>query len=96
MEEAFGRLRREEPLDVKPFHTLVPTFGTWGFVVAGPAPIDPGEIDIPVPTRYVSGDMLPGLFVFPPDMAEVETPLSRLDHPAVSYLYRRGYHRYLE
>ncbi|MBU0637769.1 MAG: polyamine aminopropyltransferase, partial [Planctomycetes bacterium] len=86
----------EQDFEVRPYHTIVPTFGTWGFAIAGAALPDVNELTLRVPTRYLSEELLPGLFVFPPDMAEVETPVSRLDDPVVCRLYQRGYHKYLE
>lgn len=83
-------------LAVHPYHTFVPTFGTWGFVLMGPADLDLAEIKLTVPTRYLTEEMLPGLFVFPPDIAEVDTPVSHLNDPVVCRLYRQGYHQYLE
>jgi spermidine synthase len=81
---------------VYPYHTVVPTFGTWGFVVAGANLPDPRSVAVPVPTRYLRESILAGLFTFPADMAEVETPISRLDDPVVCRLYRDGYHKYLD
>ena len=79
------------------WHTEVPTFGTWGFaaVVAGPQ-VPPERIPIPDGCRFLAPGVLPSLAAFPPDMAEVDGPISTLDLPAASTLYRRGWHRYLE
>lgn len=79
-----------------PYHTVVPTFGTWGFVVASTRPIDPSTVQITVPTRYLRTEVVPTLFTFPPDMDRVDAPISVLDDPAVVRLYRAGYHQYLE
>ncbi len=81
---------------VQPYHTLVPTFGTWGFVLAGAELPAIAGIRIEAPADYLTADVLPGLFVFPPDMARVDTPVNRLDDPVVTRLYREGYHKYLE
>jgi spermidine synthase len=81
---------------VRPYHTLVPTFGTWGFAIAGENVPEPAELVIQVPTRYLTTEVFPGLFIFPPDMAEVASPVSSLDDPVVSRLYRVGYHKYLD
>ncbi len=80
----------------RPYHTVVPTFGTWGFVVAGRHPPDVEDVVLRVPARYLSDDLLQTLFVFPPDMARVETPISTLDDPVVCRLYSQGYHKYLD
>jgi spermidine synthase len=96
MENGLGGARPGGRMAVHPYHTLVPTFGTWGFAVATVSEMEPKELTVEVPTRYLTDETLPGLFVFPPDMAEVPTPLSRLNDPVVCRLYRRGYHKYLE
>lgn len=86
----------QDTLAVRPYHTVVPTFGTWGFVLAGrDVPAVEGT-RILVPTRYLATALLPSLFVFPDDMGEVATPISSLDDPVVSRLYEKGYHKYLE
>jgi spermidine synthase len=86
----------ESRLFAAPYHTVVPTFGTWGFVVAASRPIDVSTLQISVPTRYLRTAVVPPLFVFPPDMSRVEAPISVLDDPAVVRLYREGYHKYLD
>lgn len=86
----------QDRFEVRPYHTVVPTFGTWGFVVAGREVPDPAAIKLAVPTRYLTDATLPGLFTFPADMAEVPTAVSRLDDPVVSRLYVSGYHKYLD
>jgi spermidine synthase len=79
-----------------PYHTLVPTFGTWGFALVGRERLSIDKLALQVPTRYLSGELLPTLFVFPPDMARVDTNISTLDDPVVCRLYSRGYHQYLD
>lgn len=84
------------PFQVHPYHTYVPTFGTWGFVLAAPRTLDVDEIELPVPTRYLTPTTVGDLFDLPADLSRVEVPVSRLDQPGVFHLYRRGYHEYLE
>lgn len=85
-----------QTFDVHPYQTYVPSFGTWGFVLAArhPLSLDDGTID--VPGRFLTTQTLPGLFVFSPDIDRVETPINTLNDPVVWRLYTRGYHRYLE
>ncbi len=80
----------------RPYHTIVPTFGTWGFVIAGRVVPPMESVEIPVSTRYLTRDILPSLFTFPRDMAEVDTPVNRLNDAVVTRLYREGYHKYLQ
>jgi len=80
----------------QPYHTVVPTFGTWGFVVAGREAPDLAKLKIEVPTRYLTTELAGSLAVFPPDMGQLEAPVSTLDNPVVCRLYRQGYHKYME
>jgi len=86
----------EKPLHVAAYHTVVPTFGTWGFVLAMRDQPAIDEIKLTVPTRYLSEKILPGMFAFPEDMSEIETPITTLNEPAVYKLYAKGYHQYLD
>ncbi|MUK87559.1 polyamine aminopropyltransferase [Ornithinibacillus sp. L9] len=49
------------------FHVDVPSFGNWGFVMASREAIDLAEIEISVPTKFITPDMLPALAVFGKD-----------------------------
>ena len=84
------------PLRAFPYHTYVPTFGTWGFVLAAPRKLDPTELQLRVPTRYLTDSSVADLFDLPADLGPVPVPVSHLDDPAVFRLYRDGYHQYLE
>ena len=86
---------RQTGFEVRPYHTLVPTFGTWGFMLAGTDL--PARVQLPdgLQPKYLTPEVLSACFVFPPDMAEVETPINGLDQPIVYELYRKGYHQYL-
>jgi spermidine synthase len=65
-------------LKVSPYHALVPSFGEWGFILAG---FDDYRIParLPVPTRFLDAAGLPCLFAFPPDMARVAAEPNRLN-----------------
>lgn len=84
------------PFQVRPYHTYVPTFGTWGFVLAAPRALDVTAVELPFATRYLTPTTVPDLFDLPADLGPVDVPVSRLDEPEVFRLYRRGYHEYLE
>ncbi|MDS4055260.1 polyamine aminopropyltransferase [Accumulibacter sp.] len=61
-----------------PYHALVPSFGEWGFVLAGRRPYRLPEA-YPVDTRFLTPSGTPALFVFPKDMARVEAEVNRLN-----------------
>jgi len=81
--------------EVRPYHTLVPTFGTWGFMLAGTDLPEQVELPASLQPKYLTPSVLQACFVFPPDMSEVETPINGLDRPVVYELYQQGYHKYL-
>lgn len=65
-------------LHAAPYHVYVPSFGEWGFVLAGAIPYAPPDV-VPDGLRFLTADMLPELFEFPLDMARVETEPNRLN-----------------
>jgi spermidine synthase len=81
-------------LHTLPYHANVPSFGQWGFVLASPRPLPPERIRLDVPTRFLTPELLPALFVFPKDTARRETPINRLDDLVLVRLYERSYRRY--
>ncbi|PIE23019.1 MAG: spermidine synthase [Planctomycetota bacterium] len=86
---------RAAGFEVHPCQTYVPSFGTWGFVMAARGPIAIDRLRPRIETRHLDHSSLQAAFVLPKDVAEVETPISSLDDPAVTQLYLRGYHQYL-
>jgi spermidine synthase len=62
-----------------PYHALVPSFGEWGFVLAGRRAYRPPP-SYAVETRFLTPEATPGLFVFPGDMARVEAEVNRLNN----------------
>jgi spermidine synthase len=66
-------------LKATPYHALVPSFGEWGFIIAGRQPYQP-PASYPVPTRFLTAETTPGLFLFPADMARVPTEVNRLNN----------------
>lgn len=64
------------------FHVYVPSFGEWGFVLAGAGSF--GQVRPPAPgLRYLNGQTDRDAFRFPPDMARRPTPVNRLDNQAL-------------
>lgn len=86
----------ERPVYVKALHVQVPTFGKWGFNLASFDPIDPTKLRLRVPTKFLSNDFVPSMFVFSKDTAAMSTPISTLNDPVIARLYQDGYHKYLE
>jgi len=62
-----------------PYHALVPSFGEWGFVLAGRRAYRP-PASYAVDTRFLTPEATPGLFVFPGDMARVDAEVNQLNN----------------
>tara|TARA_R110000751_G_scaffold91266_3_gene179150 strand:- start:376382 stop:377950 length:1569 start_codon:yes stop_codon:yes gene_type:complete len=70
-----------------PYHTNVPSFGDWGFVLSGLKPISL------VPKRplehslFLSPETLPSMFVFAKDIQEIAVDINQIDKPVVLDYY---------
>lgn len=64
---------------IKPYHVYVPSFGEWGFVLASKKELRE-ENRFPEGLRFLSNTNLNSLFVFPPDMEELPTPVNKLSN----------------
>lgn len=81
--------------NVYPYHTYVPSFGDWGFVLASKQPIDLGELSVSVDTNYLESSRLVSLFHFPKDLrAESDILPSSLNQPKVLSFYLEGWRYY--
>jgi len=66
-------------LKTAPYHALVPSFGEWGYIIAGHQDFSPEAGKLPA-TRFLSSQMLPDLFRFPADMERVPAEVNRLNN----------------
>ncbi|MDR0564858.1 MAG: polyamine aminopropyltransferase [Azoarcus sp.] len=69
---------RAAGLQTSPYHALVPSFGEWGYVLAG---AEPPEMPAAYPEglRFLTLAGTPALFQFPADMAYLPMPPNRLN-----------------
>jgi len=74
-----------------PLHVYVPSFGEWGFVLAGGEGLAaPSSLRLdPAGLRYLDGPALPELFRFPRDLGRVEAPVNRLNDQKLVAIYSR-------
>ena len=66
-------------LATTPYHAHVPSFGEWGFVLAGHRPW-PGITRLPPGLRFLTPQGMAALLDFPPDMARVPAEPNRLSN----------------
>ncbi len=62
-----------------PYHALVPSFGEWGFVLAGRQDYVVPALDH-AKTRFLTAETMPDLFRFPADMARVPAEVNQLNN----------------
>ena len=77
----------------RPYHVYVPSFGEWGFILAGLT--DPGTATRLLPgNRFLSDATARQALIFPPDMARRPTPVNRLDNQALVRSFAEEWARY--
>ena len=76
----------------RPYHSYVPSFGEWGFVIGATAPYRIPE-KFPPGLRYLTPGIARGLFDFPGDMSRVPAEPNRLDTQVLVQHYEREWAR---
>ena len=78
-----------------PYHAHVPSFGEWGFVLAGRRPLRPIESLPPMPEglKFLSREGWPALFQFPPDMARLPAEPNRLSNQVLVHTFEQEWGR---
>jgi spermidine synthase len=71
-----------------PYHVYVPSFGEWGFILAGTAPYEP-PLRLPSDLRFLAAQNIPELFRFPNDMLPVDAEPNRLNDQVLVRYYER-------
>ncbi|MCU7369598.1 polyamine aminopropyltransferase [Paucibacter sp. O1-1] len=79
-------------LTTTPYHAHVPSFGEWGFILAGRRPWAPPRA-LPEGLRFLSVEGLPALTQFPPDMARVPTEVNRLSNQILVHEFEQEWGR---
>lgn len=75
-------------LRTHPYHAHVPSFGEWGFILAGRRPWRWPDA-LPEGLRFLTVAGVPALFDFPRDMARVPAEVNRLSNQALVTTYER-------
>jgi spermidine synthase len=81
---------KQAGLQTYPYHVYVPSFGEWGFVLAGthayapPATVPPG-------LRFITAEDIPAMFQFPPDMAPLPMPPNQLNTQVLVRTYENDW-----
>ncbi len=75
----------------KPYHSYVPSFGDWGFVLAANKKINEEDIEINVPVKYIDKGIIKDFFYIPKDVRRENIKSSTLNDPQVLHYYLNGW-----
>jgi spermidine synthase len=76
---------------VLPYHGYVPSFGSWGFVMASNIPYSVDDIDITVETKFLDNDVAKKAFLIEKDLKREGIKPSGLDKPEILNYYLQGW-----
>lgn len=79
-------------LTVTPYHATVPSFGEWGYILAGREAYAV-PVQVAVPTRFVTPSGIRAMLDFPPDMQSVPTGINRLDNQILVRTFEQEWRR---
>ena len=79
---------RKAGLTTAPYHLYVPSFGEWGFVMAGADIWQPPSV-LPGGLRFLSQAAMKNMFDFPQDMQPVAAEVNRLNDQVLVRYYER-------
>ena len=78
----------------RPYHAFVPSFGSWGFVLAGESPF-PVPTALPeAPLSFLGPGTMPDLFVLPERFARRDGKVNRLETQALVTYYGEEWRRW--
>jgi spermidine synthase len=82
---------------VRPFQATVPSFGIWGYALAGLTLPPVEQFRLPLATeqlRFLNDRNLQHLFVFPEDIPRLVSEVNRLDNQVLVRYYDEEWHGY--
>jgi spermidine synthase len=77
----------------RPYHALVPSFGEWGFVLAGREAL-PVPSRVPAGLRYLTDATVASLFELSPDMSAMPVEVNRLNNQVLVRYYEEEWQRW--
>ncbi len=79
-------------LRTAPYHAYVPSFGEWGYIIAGRGEFAP-PAHFAVTPRSFDGASLKTMFAFAPDMARVPVEVNRLNNQILVRYFEEEWRR---
>ncbi len=88
------RTLEEAGFVTRPYHTPVPSFGEWGYVLAMDEPFEvPAHLSV-TGLRFLTDSLMPTLFSLPQDMAPVPVEVNRLNNQILVQYYESEWRRW--
>lgn len=81
---------KQSGLHVYPYHVYVPSFGEWGYMIAGMEPYQQ-PTTLPAGLRFLTLQVLPDMFKFAGDMQPVPAEANRLNDQVLVRYYERDW-----
>lgn len=74
-----------------PYHTYIPSFGEWGFVIATRHRLKPSNLLLNVENEYLDQNTLNQSFIFPKDMEATDVEINRISSHKLLQYYDQGW-----
>ena len=81
-------------LKTLPYHTYIPSFGEWGFVLASRFDINPDSSKLAKDLKYINSEILEKSKIFAPDIAKVEVQGNSLSQHKLIEYYNEGWKKW--
>jgi spermidine synthase len=82
---------REAGFFTYPYHTLVPSFGEWGYVLAKTQSDYQPPAHYALPMRFLDADSTRLMFSFPPDMRPLKVEANHLNNQALVHYFQQDW-----
>lgn len=86
----------QSAFSTQPYHTYIPSFGEWGFVLATHQKMPIRPIDQSLHLKYLDNKILKQMQLFPPDIERVSVQSNRLSSHKLIYYYDKGWAKWYE
>lgn len=84
----------EKSWHVQPYHTYIPSFGEWGFILASRSKVKLDIDDLEVKLSYLTSELLQSMQKFPKDMSQIDADINNIhDHKLLEY-YSKGWDKW--
>ena len=82
---------KEAGFNTWPYHAYVPSFGEWGYVIAGKRPDFTPPQQYVEPMRFLDAESTRLMFKFPPDMQPVPVEPNRLNNQSLVHYFEEDW-----